>query len=65
MALPTPPKLVLDDFIATALSATPRELHPYFESFKSLYTRKWVFLETEIGDELMLINHFSIDCGIS
>ena len=42
MALPTPPKLVLDDFIATALSATPRELHPYFESFKSLYTRKWV-----------------------
>ncbi|KIM37823.1 hypothetical protein M413DRAFT_448324 [Hebeloma cylindrosporum] len=40
MALPTPPKLVLDDFIATALSSTPRELHAYFESFKSLYTRK-------------------------
>ncbi|KAF9484756.1 hypothetical protein BDN70DRAFT_824894 [Pholiota conissans] len=40
MAIPTPPKLVLDEFIATALSATPAELHPYFESFKSLYTRK-------------------------
>jgi len=40
MALPNPPKLVLDDFIATALSATPPELHPFFESFKSLYTRK-------------------------
>ncbi|KAF9522638.1 hypothetical protein CPB83DRAFT_864206 [Crepidotus variabilis] len=35
-----PPKLVLDEFIGSALSATPTELHPYFESFKSLYTRK-------------------------
>jgi 26S proteasome regulatory subunit N9 len=40
MSLPQPPKLVLDDFIATALSATPPELHPFFESFGSLYTRK-------------------------
>ncbi|KDR77986.1 hypothetical protein GALMADRAFT_224393 [Galerina marginata CBS 339.88] len=40
MALPTPPKLVLDEFIATALSATPAELHPFFEDFKKLYTRK-------------------------
>ncbi|KAF8963313.1 hypothetical protein BDZ97DRAFT_1043520 [Flammula alnicola] len=40
MSLPTPPKLVLDDFIATALSATPAELHPFFESFRTLYTRK-------------------------
>jgi len=35
-----PPKLVLDEFIGTALSATPAELHPFFESFRGLYTRK-------------------------
>ncbi|PPQ82776.1 hypothetical protein CVT25_009271 [Psilocybe cyanescens] len=40
MAQPTPPKLVLDDFIAGALAHTPAELHPFFESFKALYTRK-------------------------
>ncbi|KJA26588.1 hypothetical protein HYPSUDRAFT_132678 [Hypholoma sublateritium FD-334 SS-4] len=40
MSLPTPPKLVLDNFISTALAATPAVLHPFFESFKSLYTRK-------------------------
>lgn len=40
---PTPaPKLVLDEFIGTALSATPSELHPFFESFKTLHTRKLV-----------------------
>ncbi|KAG6820034.1 hypothetical protein H0H93_006269 [Arthromyces matolae] len=37
---PNPPKLVLDDFIATALSATPPALHTYFESFRNLHTRK-------------------------
>ena len=42
MSLPQPPKLVLDDFINTALGATPPELHPFFESFRSLYTRKSV-----------------------
>ncbi|KAH7924999.1 hypothetical protein BV22DRAFT_1034510 [Leucogyrophana mollusca] len=35
-----PPKLELDEFIATALSATPPDLHPFFESFSKLYTRK-------------------------
>jgi hypothetical protein len=35
-----PPRLVLDDFIAKALSSTPPDLHPFFEAFKSLYTRK-------------------------
>ncbi|KAG6894082.1 hypothetical protein C0993_012394, partial [Termitomyces sp. T159_Od127] len=35
-----PPKPVLDDFIASALSGTPPALHPYFESFRSLHTRK-------------------------
>ncbi|KAE9392748.1 hypothetical protein BT96DRAFT_830219 [Gymnopus androsaceus JB14] len=34
------PKLVLDDFIATALSSTPQDLHPFFESFRTLHTRK-------------------------
>lgn len=33
-------KLDLDQFIGTALSATPSELHPYFEAFRTLYTRK-------------------------
>lgn len=40
---PKPFKLNLDEFIATALSSTPPELHPFFESFKTLYTRKYVF----------------------
>ncbi|EDR03186.1 uncharacterized protein LACBIDRAFT_123195 [Laccaria bicolor S238N-H82] len=35
-----PPKLIIDEFIGTALSATPAELHPFFESFRNLYTRK-------------------------
>ncbi|KAH7911865.1 hypothetical protein BJ138DRAFT_1149655 [Hygrophoropsis aurantiaca] len=35
-----PPKLELDEFIATALSSTPADLHPFFESFSKLYTRK-------------------------
>jgi 26S proteasome regulatory subunit N9 len=38
--LPKPPKLDLDEFIASALSATPSELHPFFQSFSDLYTRK-------------------------
>jgi len=36
----SPPKFVLEEFIALALSSTPPELHPYFESFKILYTKK-------------------------
>ncbi|KAJ6618236.1 hypothetical protein B0H10DRAFT_2164166 [Mycena sp. CBHHK59/15] len=38
-----PPKLYklnLDDFIATALSATPQELHPLFDDFRDLYNKK-------------------------
>ena len=44
MSLLQPPKLVLDDFIHTILSRTPAELHPFFESFRTLYTRKCVML---------------------
>ncbi|KAF5378591.1 hypothetical protein D9615_007160 [Tricholomella constricta] len=35
-----PPKLDLDKFVATALSATPPDLHSYFENFRHLHTRK-------------------------
>ncbi|KAI6163982.1 hypothetical protein EDD17DRAFT_407931 [Pisolithus thermaeus] len=35
-----PPKLVLDEFITKALTSTPTELHPFFEAFRNLYTRK-------------------------
>ncbi|KAF8654768.1 hypothetical protein AX16_003423 [Volvariella volvacea WC 439] len=34
------PKLVLEEFIGTGISITPSELHPFFESFQTLYTRK-------------------------
>jgi len=34
------PKFVLDEFIGTALSSTPQDLHPFFESFRTLHTRK-------------------------
>ena len=35
-----PQKLVLDDFIAKAISSTPPDLHPFFEAFRNLYSRK-------------------------
>ncbi|KAG7085959.1 hypothetical protein E1B28_003485 [Marasmius oreades] len=34
------PKLVLDEFIKEALSGTPAELHPFFESFRTLHSKK-------------------------
>lgn len=34
------PKLVLDEFIGTALSVTPQTLHSYFEEFKKFHSRK-------------------------
>ncbi|KIY66145.1 hypothetical protein CYLTODRAFT_444888 [Cylindrobasidium torrendii FP15055 ss-10] len=50
---PKPFKLNLDQFIATALSSTPPELHPFFESFKTLYTRKlWHQLTTKLFEFL-------------
>ncbi|KIK58828.1 hypothetical protein GYMLUDRAFT_45121 [Collybiopsis luxurians FD-317 M1] len=35
-----PPKLVLDEFISQMLSSTPAELHPLFDSFRTLHTKK-------------------------
>ncbi|KAL9710712.1 26S proteasome regulatory subunit [Leucoagaricus gongylophorus] len=46
-----PPKLVLDEFIALALSNTPPELHLYFESFRTLYTKKlWHQLTKKLSE---------------
>jgi len=56
--LPKPPKLDLDEFIATALSATPAKLHPFFKSFSKLHTRKYDAHHTVYA---LLIEH--IDYG--
>ncbi|CDO68085.1 hypothetical protein BN946_scf184788.g16 [Trametes cinnabarina] len=34
------PKIDVDEFLTLAISETPAELHPFFESFRSLYSRK-------------------------
>ncbi|KAF9791981.1 hypothetical protein BJ322DRAFT_1026512 [Thelephora terrestris] len=34
------PKLDVDKYLSTAISATPADLHHYFESFQNLYSRK-------------------------
>lgn len=39
---PKQPKLDVDQYLSTAISATPADLHPYFESFQNLYSRKYV-----------------------
>ena len=36
------PKLDVDKYLSTAISATPADLHPYFESFQNLHSRKYV-----------------------
>ncbi|CAL1697609.1 unnamed protein product [Somion occarium] len=41
MAIDHPtPKLDVETYLTTALSATPAELHPFFEAFQDLYKRK-------------------------
>ncbi|KAJ7273374.1 hypothetical protein C8J57DRAFT_1129200 [Mycena rebaudengoi] len=37
---PKPYKLNLDTFIATAVSQTPQDLHPFFDAFRVLYNKK-------------------------
>ncbi|KAH8101243.1 hypothetical protein BXZ70DRAFT_935119 [Cristinia sonorae] len=37
---PAHPKLDVDAYLSEALTATPPELHPFFESFKDLHSRK-------------------------
>ena len=36
------PKIDVDEFLALAVSETPQELHSFFESFRTLYSRKYV-----------------------
>jgi len=37
---PKAPKLDVEEYLTTAISATPAELHPFFESFRTLHSRK-------------------------
>lgn len=37
---PPPPKLDVEAYLAAALSATPHELHTFFEQFQDLHSRK-------------------------
>ncbi|KAI9435847.1 hypothetical protein H4582DRAFT_1817338 [Lactarius indigo] len=46
-----PPKLNVDEYLTTAVSATPSDLHPFFESFQSLYSRKLWHQLTQKVDE--------------
>lgn len=36
------PKIDIDIYLTEALSATPQELHPFFEAFRTLHSRKYV-----------------------
>ncbi|KAI0321151.1 hypothetical protein OF83DRAFT_1100886 [Amylostereum chailletii] len=50
-AKPKPPKLDVDEYLTTAISATPGELHPFFESFQTLHTRKlWHQLTVKLAE---------------
>lgn len=40
MAVDKPAKIDVDEYLTAALSSSPRELHPFFESFRNLYQRK-------------------------
>jgi hypothetical protein len=57
---PPPFKLDLDNFIATALSATPQEIHPFFESFRSLYNKKSVQSSNFLQGFLILFAGYGI-----
>ncbi|KDQ50601.1 hypothetical protein JAAARDRAFT_41912 [Jaapia argillacea MUCL 33604] len=37
---PKQPKLNVEEYLTTALSGTPQELHPFFESFQRFHSRK-------------------------
>ncbi|KAH9964863.1 hypothetical protein BC827DRAFT_1126950 [Russula dissimulans] len=46
-----PPKLDVEEYLTAAISATPSELHPFFESFQNLYSRKLWHQLTQKVDE--------------
>lgn len=59
---PKAPKIDIDEYLTLALSGTPADLHPYFESFRNLYSRKCVAVpDTRV--QAADIHH--IDYGIS
>lgn len=51
MAVDKPERLDVDAYLTTTLSTAPPELHPYFESFKNLHTRKSVSIEAGSPDQ--------------
>ncbi|KAI0060076.1 hypothetical protein BV25DRAFT_1807834 [Artomyces pyxidatus] len=48
---PKPPKLDVEEYLTTAISATPTDLHPFFEAFQTLHSRKLWHQLTEKLDE--------------
>lgn len=38
------PKLDVDKYLSTAISATPADLHPYFESFQNLHSKRYAMI---------------------
>ncbi|PSR71632.1 hypothetical protein PHLCEN_2v12485 [Hermanssonia centrifuga] len=45
------PKLDVEEYLTTALSATPQELHPFFIAFQDLHSRKlWHQLTTKLAE---------------
>lgn len=40
MAENRPVKIDVEQYLSAALSGTPQELHPFFESFRTLYQRR-------------------------
>lgn len=57
------PKIDIDEFLTLAISETPQELHAFFESFRTLYSRKYVNQSYSPLGKRMLI--MSEDYGIS
>lgn len=66
---PKQPKLNVEEYLTTAISATPQELHPFFESFQTLHSRKCVTYPNKLPQKYMpdLHNHvfFVAGYGIS
>ncbi|KAI0297985.1 hypothetical protein BC826DRAFT_1000114 [Russula brevipes] len=48
---PRPAKLNVEEYLTTAISATPSDLHPFFEAFQNLHSRKLWHQLTQKVDE--------------
>lgn len=57
---PQAPKLNVEEYLTTALSATPAELHPFFESFQDLHSRKYVAFKA-----ITFVSNMATDYGIN